>query len=231
MAKNEYFILGCGAFGGLVADLLNNSGANVVVIDKDPKIIEQANKKYSYAICADTTNIDTLKDLGVHKATCVILGFSDVENSITTVANLIELGAQGVLIARAINKLHARVLKTLGIEHVVLPIQESASRVALQALYNFNESVYSLTHGLSWTKVTVGNEKCTKEPIKNLNIRQKLKVNIMYALHNGKLQFPIDPNTTLSIGDTIAVMCPDQHLNDAIHYFAGFDPRKKYKTK
>ena len=64
-------------------------------------------------------------------------------------ANLVELGAQGVIIAIATNKLHARVLKIMGIEHVVLPIHESASRVALQALYNFNESVYSLTNGLS----------------------------------------------------------------------------------
>ena len=53
----------------------------------------------------------------------------------------------------------------------------------------------------------------------------------MYALHDGKLQFPIDPNTVLSIGDTIAIMCPDQYLNEAIHYFAGFDPRKKSKIR
>ena len=231
MAKNEYFILGCGAFGRTVADLLNEYGANVVVVDKNPRTIEQANKKYSYAICADTTDIDVLKDLGVHKATCVILGFSDVESSITTVANLIDLGIQGVIMAKAINKSHARVLKTMGIEHVILPIQEAASRVALQALYNFDESVYSLTHGLSWTKVTVGNDKCTKDSVKDLNIRQKLKANIMYAIHDGKLQFPINPNTVLSIGDTIAIMCPDQYLNKAIYYFAGFDPRKKSKIE
>ena len=229
MAKNEYFILGCGAFGEIVADSLNNFGTNVVVIDKEPNVINKANKKYNYAVSADTTDIEILKDLGVHKATCVILGFNDIENSITTAANLVELGAQGVLIAIATNKLHARVLRTMGIEHVILPIYESASRVALQALYNFNESVYSLTNGLSWTKVTVGNEKCTKEPIKDLNIRQKVKVNIMYAIHNGKLQFPIDPYTSLSLGDTVAIMCPDQYLNDAIYYFAGFDPRRKHK--
>ena len=45
MAKNEYFILGCGAFGEIVADSLNNFGANVVVIDKDPNVINKANKK------------------------------------------------------------------------------------------------------------------------------------------------------------------------------------------
>ena len=149
MLKKEYFILGCGKFGTTVADCLNRAGVNIVVVDNDKEIIEKAGKKYSFAICADTTNIDVLKDLGIAKAACIILGISNFEDSITTCANLIQLGVQGVIIGRAKNELHARVLRTLGVEHISLPIQESAELVALRALYNFTESAYSLDHGLS----------------------------------------------------------------------------------
>ena len=226
MLKKEYFILGCGTFGSTVAECLNQTGVNIVVVDINKEVIEKVGKKYSYAICADTTNIDVLKDLGIAKAACIILGLSNVEDSITTCANLIQLGVQGVIIARAKNELHARVLRTLGVEHISLPIQESAELVALRALYNFSESVYSLDHGLSWTKATVANEECTTHPIKTLDVRKLYHVNILYVLHNDKLIFPVDPDMHLAIGDIVAIMCPDKDLNEAMNYFAGLNTKK-----
>ncbi len=229
MLKKEYFILGCGTFGATVAKHLDQAGVNIVVVDNNKEVIEKAGKKYSYAICADTTNIDVLKDLGIAKAACIILGISNVEDSITTCANLIQLGVQGVIIGRAKNELHARVLRTLGVERVSLPIQESAELVALRALYNFTESVYSLDHSLSWTKVTVANEECTLHPIKILNLRNTYHANILYVLHNDKLIFPVDPNMHLAIGDIVAIMCPDGDLNEAINYFSGLNTKKHKK--
>lgn len=229
MLKKEYFILGCGTFGATVAECLNQAGVNIVVVDNNKEIIEKAGKKYSFAICADTTNIDVLKDLGIAKAACIILGISNVEDSITTCANLIQLGAQGVIIGRAKNELHARVLKTLGVKRVSLPIQESAELVALRALYNFTENVYSLDHSLSWTKVTIANEECTLHPIKSLNVRNTYHANLLYILHNDKLIFPVDPNMHLAIGDVVAIMCPDKDLNKAMNYFAGISTKKNKK--
>ena len=149
MSNKEFVILGCGRFGSTVIECLNNAGVNVVAIDKSKEIIEKVGKKCSYAVCADTTDIDVLKELHISKAKCIILCLDSVEDSITTCANLVELGTQGIIIARAINKLHARVLKILGIKYVTLPIQEVAELVALRALYSFGENVYSLTNGLS----------------------------------------------------------------------------------
>ena len=109
----------------------------------------------------------------------------------------------------------------MGVERVSLPIQESAELVALRALYNFTESVYSLDHSLSWTKVTVANEECILYPIKSLNVRDTYHANILYILHNDKLIFPVDPDMHLTIGDVVAFMCPDKDLNKAMNYFAG----------
>ena len=149
MLNKEFVILGCGAFGSTVIECLSNAGVNIVAIDKNKETIDKIGKKCSYAVCADTTNIDVLKDLHISKAKCIILCLNSVEDSITTCANLVELGAQGVIIARALNKLHARVLKILGVKYVSLPIQEVAEIVALRALYSFGDNVYSLTNGLS----------------------------------------------------------------------------------
>lgn len=221
MLKKEFFVLGCGLYGSTIVEYLNKSGVNIVAIDKNKEAIDRVVKKCSYAVCADTTNIDKLKELNITKAKCVIVGLNNIEDSITTCANLIQLGAQGVIMARAINEIHARVLKTLGVKHVSLPVQEAAKLVALHALYNFSESVYSLSNGLSWTKVIVSNPICTTCQIKRLNVRNSYNVNILYVVQNGRLKFPINPETNLNIGDTVAFMCPDKDLNAAINYFVG----------
>lgn len=227
MLNKEFVILGCGRFGSTVIECLNNAGVNVVAIDKDKETIERVGKKCSYAVCADTTDMDVLKDLHISKAKCIILCLGDVEDSITTCANLVELGAQGIIIAQAINKLHARVLKILGVKYVSLPIQEVAELVALRALYSFGENVYSLTNGLSWTKVVVQNPKCTKQKIRDLGLRSSHRTNILYLVHNNHLKFPVDPDSYLSIGDTIAIMCPYKDMNGVINYFSGKTDKEK----
>ena len=106
-------------------------------------------KNYDYGICTDTTDIDSLRDTGVTKATCIIVAISDIQDSIMTCANLIELGFSGNIIARAQNMVHKRILKTMGVQHITVPEIEVANRVALQAMYRFDESVHSLTEGFS----------------------------------------------------------------------------------
>ena len=221
MLKKEFFVLGCGLYGSTIIEYLNNSGVNIVAVDKNKEAIDRIMKKCSYAVCADTTNIDKLMELNITKAKCVIVGLNNIDDSITTCANLVQLGVQGVVMARAINEIHARVLKTLGVKHVSLPVQEVAKHVALHALYNFNEGVYSLSNGFSWTKVIISNPECIAYPIKRLDVRNLYNVNILYVIRNGKLKFPINPDMNLNIGDIVAFMCPDKDLNAAINYFVG----------
>ena len=149
MVKNEYFIIGCGKFGAQLASTLSSNGLQVIAIDKSQEVIDRNSKNYDYGICTDTTDIDSLRDTGVTKATCIIVAISDIQDSIMTCANLIELGFSGNIIARAQNMVHKRILKTMGVQHITVPEIEVANRVALQAMYRFDESVHSLTEGFS----------------------------------------------------------------------------------
>ena len=149
MLKNEYFVIGCGKFGTQLATTLSGNGLYVVTIDKSQEKVDCISKYSDYGMCVDTSNIDALRDTGVVNATCVIVAISDIQESIMTCANLIELGVGGNIIARAQNKIHKRILETMGIHHVTIPEIEVADRVALQAMYRFSESVHSLTEGFS----------------------------------------------------------------------------------
>lgn len=227
MNKNEYIVLGCGRFGGSVAKILYENGYNVIGLDKDKQAIEICAKYLSYSVCANAINIKSLKEIGITNAKCIIVGVDKIEDSIMTCANLIHLGVKGIIIAIAKNIIHERVLKTLGIEHVIIPSFDAAGRASLQAMYHFSESMRSLEDGYSWTKLIISNSKCVNKPVSTLKLRERLNTTILYLIHDGKIEFPLKPNTCLSIGDTISIMTKDSQLGDAVKYFTDYNTDNK----
>lgn len=219
MNKNDYFILGYGKFGRRVTQTLIEKNNNVIVLDNNKEVIDKAPDTVSCAMCIDTTDINALKETGILNATCIIVAISDVQDSILTCANLVELGVKGNIIARAQNTMHKRVLKTIGIEHVAVPEEEVAHRVGLQAMYHFDESVHSLTADYVWVSLVVSNRNCTNQPLKDLNIRGKINASILFIKHNGENIFPVKSNTTLSLGDLVVIMASEKTLGLAIDFF------------
>ncbi|WEK83068.1 MAG: TrkA family potassium uptake protein [Mycoplasma sp.] len=219
MNKSDYFIIGYGKFGRRVAKTLIEKGNNVVIIDANKEIVDKVDANISYAMCVDATDIDALKETGVINAKCVIVAMSSVQESILTCANLVELGAKGNIIARAQNGMHKRVLKTIGIEHISVPEEEVAHRVALQAMYHFGESIHSLTEGFVWLRLIVSNHKCIAKPVQELNIRENVGASILFIKKNGEVVFPILADTQLALGDVVYILTSEKMLSKTIDFF------------
>ncbi len=229
MSKNECYILGYGNFGSYIAKYLTNKELDVIVIDNDPDVVQTAANKYTHAIKADIKDIDALRETNISKAKCIIVCITDLHATVAACANLIELGCDGKIIARAENDLNKRILNTLGIKNVIVPVHDAAFHAALQALYNFNEEIHNLPNGLCWTTVTISNKRCTNVTIKELDLRNKLGVNILYLIHNGITQPLVDPKAKLGIGDVIAFICPTNLLDNSISYFTNSKSKEKFK--
>lgn len=228
-SKNEHFVLGYGKFGSEIIKTLHDNGYTVVAIDANQQLIDKNSANADYAICLDTTDLNQLKETGIANAASIVVAISDVQVSILTCANLIELGAKGNIIARAINMVHKRVLMTMGIQHVTVPEIEVGKRVALQAMYGFDESVHSLTSGFSWTKLVVSHNELNGKMVQSLEIRKKYGATILFIKRDGQNIFPVNPDTKILLGDTIAIMCPDNNLSDVIDYFV--DPLFKSMSR
>jgi trk system potassium uptake protein TrkA len=148
MAKNDYCIIGLGRFGSEVATQLNKMGKNVMVIDKNPNLVQKASKIHELAIVCDASDINSLAETGITGINTVIVAVSNIESSIMICANLRELGLKDI-IAKAINNVHKRVLKTMGISRVVIPEIEIADRIAFQALFNVGVDIVNIGSGFS----------------------------------------------------------------------------------
>ena len=74
MKRKEFVVFGVGDFGMYVAKTLANSGATVMVVDKDEERLEQIASEVTHTICADATNPEAVKQLGIGNYDGAIIG-------------------------------------------------------------------------------------------------------------------------------------------------------------
>ena len=62
--KKQYVVFGAGRFGRSIAVTLQSRGCEVIVVDRDPEVIEDIADEVSYAICANVEDPDIFADPG-----------------------------------------------------------------------------------------------------------------------------------------------------------------------
>ncbi len=123
-------VIGLGRFGFSLADILIENGHEVLVVDKDEKLVQEFENKAREAIVGDATDESLLRSLGPQNLDAVVVAIGDdVEASVLVCISLMDIGAR-YIIAKAENDRHAKILKKIGIHKVVQPERDSAKAVA-----------------------------------------------------------------------------------------------------
>lgn len=126
----QYAVIGLGQFGKKVAETLTELGADVLVLDKNPSIIETMKDRVTSAVCVDVTDEKSLMETGISEVDAVVVALGEqVEASILVTAILKKLGVKRI-ISRAHSDLHAQVLKIIGAEQTIDPEEEMGRRLA-----------------------------------------------------------------------------------------------------
>lgn len=219
MARTEYCVIGLGRFGTQIASKLDSLGKKVMVIDHNQELINKAAKTHEICIKGDATDINFLADSGIKNVKTVVVAVSTIETSIVICTNLRELGINDIM-AKASNVIHERVLKSIGINHVVIPEIELANKMALQCVYNLGADVVNVGVGISWIKSIVTNKEVVDKPIIQLKIKEKFDGNIMLIQRRENVIFPITKDTTLKIGDIVTIMCRDENIAKIFKYLS-----------
>ncbi len=133
----QILIIGLGHFGMSLARTLSEKGAEVLAVDVKSALVEEAATFVAEAVLIDATDEAELARLEPSKrdsAVCAI-GDDSKESSIICTALLRQMGAP-VVIARANDKMHNRILHLVGAHQVVNPEQEFGRRFANRLLYS-----------------------------------------------------------------------------------------------
>ena len=180
----SYVVIGLGRFGRTLARQLCKLGAEVLAMDLDNDLVQQVKDDVTTAVIGDAQDKDVLRALGVRDFDCAIVAIgSNLAASVLTVMNLQELEVP-CIICKAHDETHSRVLKKLGVDKVVIPEQENATRLA-RSLNSHNVLDYiELSEDYGILELPAPKDWLGKT-LKELNVRAKLGVNII-AVENGK---------------------------------------------
>ncbi|MFV0439564.1 MAG: potassium channel family protein [Desulfopila sp.] len=132
----QILIIGLGQFGMSLCRTLSEKGAEVLAVDISRSLVEEAATFVEEALVVDATDEAELARLEPRKrdaAVCAI-GDDSKESSIICTALLRQMGAP-VVISRANDKMHQRILQLVGAHQVVNPEQEFGKRFANRLLY------------------------------------------------------------------------------------------------
>ena len=132
--KEQVLVIGLGQFGMSLARTLNEKGFQVIAVDIDQKLVNEAANFVTDAICLNAIDEISLSKLSPKDRDLIICSIGAKEPSILTVALLKQMGCENI-IARASETIHARILKAIGAKHVINPEHEYGKRLANRILF------------------------------------------------------------------------------------------------
>lgn len=204
-SRKTYAVLGLGRYGTAVARELVENGCEVIAIDLDQKLVNDAAAYIPICKCADVTDPEVIERLDIGSIDTVIISMaSNLEASVMAVTLCKEAGVKTV-IAKSANEMHQKILLRVGADQVVFPENESGIRLAKNLLSSGFIDMISLSKDVSMVELDVKGEWVGKNLIE-LNLRKKYGFNVVALKNKDRVGVNIDPEKPLSADDNLIVI-------------------------
>lgn len=193
MSKRQtYAVLGLGRYGRAVAKELVNNGEEVLAVDIDENLVNMVSTELPICKCADVTDAEALKQLGIKNIDTVIVSMANnLEASVLAVMLCKEAGVKTV-IAKCAEEMHRRILSKVGADKVVFPESESGTRLAKNLLSSGFMDIIALSKDVSMVELPVRTEWEGKTLLE-LNLRKKYSINVVAICQENNICINIDP--------------------------------------
>lgn len=206
-----YAVLGLGRYGRAVAEELVNSGAEVLAVDIDQNNVNNAIEAIPVCKCADITEPEVVKRLGISNIDVVIVAMaSNLEASVMAVALCKEAGVETVIVKCA-NEMHQKILRRVGADKVIFPEKESGTRLAKNLLTSGFSEMIELSNDVSMVQIDVKREWVGKTLIE-LSLRKKYSINVVAIRNGDTISTAVDPALPLEQGMELIVIANTSKL-------------------
>ena len=195
MKYKSFVVFGLGKFGQAVADKLLEIGAEVMVVDNDPVVIESYSRKATKAIIAELTDTEAIKALGIGNIECAIVSMGmNLEASLMCTMVAKENGVKWV-VAKAGNERMGSVLEKVGADEVIYPESESGIRTARNLIASNFLEYFEVSSDVCLVEMKP-KEKWVGKSLRELNLRKKYGINVV-AVKDGVVNEYVDPDVPL----------------------------------
>lgn len=201
----SYAVFGLGRYGRAVAEELVNNGADVLAVDIDQNNVNGAVETIPVCKCADITEPEVIKRLGISNIDVVIVAMaSNLEASVMAVTLCKEAGVETVIV-KCGTEMHQKIFYRVGADKVIFPEKESGTRLAKNLLTSGFAEMIELSDEVSMVELAVKEEWIGKTLIE-LSLRKKYSVNVVAIRKGEAISTTVDPALPLEAGMELIVI-------------------------
>lgn len=199
--KITYGIVGLGRFGNALALALAESGAELLVIDRDEEKLREMREYTDNVFVVHNLEKKTLLETGIQNCDVAIVCIGEhIDISILTTLNLVSMNIPKV-IAKAKNAEHGQIIEKLGAE-VVYPEKDMAIRLASRLETSRVLDFIQLSERINISKLNIP-ECIIGKTVLDVNLRYHFGLNIIAIENKGNVIDHIKPDYVFRSDDVL----------------------------
>ncbi|MGH2477247.1 MAG: NAD-binding protein, partial [Candidatus Limnocylindrales bacterium] len=144
-SRRSVVVLGAGRIGGVVIRAVRRRGFRCVVVDRDPRRLEEAAQLGATTFYGDAARVEILKQLGLDRAQVLVLALNDPLTARLATERALKLNPRLAIAARARGLREIDGLRKLGATRISDPEVEASFELARHALQRMGVSGPELT--------------------------------------------------------------------------------------
>jgi trk system potassium uptake protein TrkA len=221
MKKAQYVIIaGGGRVGSHLAKILEPSGRDIVIIEKDAEVCEKLSSELNaLVICGDATDKKTLEDAKIQMADVFVAATGNDNENIVASQLAKYTYKVPLVLARVEDMDRAKMLRGMGIDLIVSPSHVAALVFENAiALPNTTSILVSETITRAVEVTIPGDSKVLGKRIRDLNLPLECVIAVIYR--GGKLILP-HGDTVMKPGDIVALIGKEEAIRKTVEILKG----------
>jgi trk system potassium uptake protein TrkA len=209
----QYAVIGVSSFGKRILEELILLDCEIILIDKDPDIIEYFKNDVTAAYIADVINEEIVTKLIPSDIDAVVIDLGDkIEASILVTKYLSKLGVSNIIV-KAETDQHGEILSIVGADHVVFPNLEAAKRVTPLLVSDLLFNYLPISGGLVIAETGVP-ENLVGHTLTEIEIRKSKGINVIAfrRVGQGDYQF-FKPEYRLHNDDVLLIVGQEEDVS------------------
>lgn len=215
MVKRKFAVIGLGRFGAAMATTLISLGQDVLGIDSDPDHVQQLSDVVPHLLILNASDPKALREAGVGEVDVAVISIgANIEASLLIVMAVKEMGVKSI-VAKSTTEVHGRILERLGVDRVIYPEREAATRMAHSLVVPNVIDYISLSSDFSIIEIPAPSMFVGKS-LRSIDLRAKhgLTLIAIKRVVDGRNTTRVSPpaDEVIQAGDTLALVGSNKAL-------------------
>ena len=195
--NKTYAVFGLGRYGRAVAEELVKNGADVIAVDNNEEIVNDAAQTIPVCKCADVTDPEVIDKLDIAEIDVVVIAMANsLEATVMAITLCKEVGVKTV-IAKCVEEMHGKIFYRVGADRVIFPEKEAGTRLGKNLLSSGFVDIVELSKDVSMVELEMKPQWSGKNLIE-LHLRKKYSINVVAVLKGDEVITSIDPEMPLT---------------------------------